>query len=333
MTTNQDGVPATGPRAEIIVVGYGLEYLVMALQALRSVRESNPDVSTTLITNIPLQQGPLGGWVDRLIVREEPSDRNRFVKTSVLDFADRELVLYVDADVEVRGDLSPAWRLLERFDVLLQGHPVPIHKPFELAPGVPGSVFPHFSGGMFFLRNDRAAREFLANWRDRLIESGLHRDMPALARTVYDLPGTRLLGLNSIWQMDVQHVDVLLQRDPLFIRSGQRPIVVHHHDAHRDRGYAERLRAMVEVLRPQLPEGIVASAEFVRVTEKLRRTSSRLFANRLTRHPYLAVMNRLAVRRHGLVVDVLFRRDETQGSPFRPHASGLWDEQRSSGGR
>jgi hypothetical protein len=312
--------------AEVIIVGYGLEYLIMGLNALRSVRESNPDVRTTFLTNIPLSHEPIVQWVDRLIHRDEPSDRNRLVKTSVLDFAECERVLYLDADVEVTGDLSPAWTLLERFDVLLQGHPVPVHKPFELSPGVPGALFPHFSGGLFFLRNDRPAREFLANWQMRLQQSGLDHDQPALARTVFDLPATRLLVLNSIWQMDVQHIDVVLMGDPLFRKTGARPIVVHHHDAHRSREYAGRLREMFDVATASLPHEVATSAEFVRVREKFRRTSSRLFSNRITRHPYLAVMHRIGLRRHGVDADVLFRRDETRGLGFRPNASGLWDD-------
>lgn len=315
-------------KAEVLIVGYGLEYLIMGLNALRSVRQTNPELRTRLVTNVPIPRGPFEAWVDDVVFRDEPSDQNRLVKTSALDFATSERVLYLDADVEVVGDLSPAWILLERFDVLLQAHPVPVHKPFELTPGVPGAVFPYFSGGMLFMRNEHPAREFLANWRSRLIESGLNRDQPALARTVYDLPETRLLVLNSIWQLDVQHLDVLMMRDPLFQRSGNRPMIVHHHDAHRDRAYAARLSEMVELAASAAPRAMTTSEEFIRVREKLRRASSALYANRLTRHPYLAIVNRLALRRHGVEADVLFRRNETGGVPFRPNASGLWNESR-----
>lgn len=316
------------PTAEVLIVGYGLEYCMMGLNALRSVRETNPSLRTKLVTNMRIPSGPFDQWVDEVVFREEPSDRNRLIKTSALDFTSSDHLLYLDADVEVVGDLSPAWILLERFDVLLQAHPVPVHKPFELGPGIPGAVFPYFSGGMLFLRNERPAKDFLANWRSRLIESGLDRDQPALARTVYDLPETRLLVLNSIWQLDVQHLDELLLRDPLFRRSGNRPMIVHHHDAHRDRAYAERLREVVDMAEAAVSPAVANSHEFIRVREKVHRASSKLFANRLTRHPYLAVVNRLGKRRHGVEADVLFRRNETKGAPFRPNAAGLWAEER-----
>jgi len=126
--------------------------------------------------------------------------------------------------------------------------------------------------------------------------------------------------------MDVQHIDVVLMGDPLFRKTGARPIVVHHHDAHQSREYAVRLREIFAVATASLPDEVTTSAEFIRVREKFRRTSSRLFSNRLTRHLYLAVMHRVGLRRHGVVADVLFRRNETRGRGFRPNASGLWHD-------
>lgn len=38
---------------EVITVAYGFEYLVMAVNAARSIRRTNPDLAVTLVTNAP----------------------------------------------------------------------------------------------------------------------------------------------------------------------------------------------------------------------------------------------------------------------------------------
>ena len=115
------------PDREAVVIGYGFEYLVMALNCGRSIRATNPGLATTLITNVAIDPAVIADRFDRVVVRDEPADRNRLVKTSVLDHTVGERVLYVDADSEVVGDLDPAFRLLDRFDVVLRMQAIPVN--------------------------------------------------------------------------------------------------------------------------------------------------------------------------------------------------------------
>lgn len=39
---------------EVVLVAYRFEYLVMAVNNARSIRRTNPEVSVTLVTNVPL---------------------------------------------------------------------------------------------------------------------------------------------------------------------------------------------------------------------------------------------------------------------------------------
>jgi hypothetical protein len=309
------------PEREAVVIGYGFEYLVMALNCGRSIRATNPRIATTLVTNVPIDPASVAEHFDRVVVRDEPSDQNRFVKTSILEYASAEHVLYVDADSEVVGDLDPAFHLLERFDVVLQMHTVPVNKPFELAPGMPGQLFPHMSGGMFLLRDGEPARRFLAQWQRRLVESGLSRDQPALARTVYDLPELRLVVLNAIWSADEFEAATLF--DPA---KHEPPRIRHYARPHLDLAVARRLRGTLEELLPTLPTSLRASDDVARVREKYRRLTHPLFASRLTRRLYLAAAHRWGRVRHRVVVDVTDRRAIAQGRAYTRDAGRLWED-------
>ena len=311
----------TRPEREAIVIGYGFEYLVMALNCARSIKGTNPGVTTTLITNVPIDPAGVADRFDRVIVRDEPADRNRLVKTAVLDHAVAENVLYVDADSEVVGDLDPAFRLLERFDVVLRMQAVPVNKPFELALGIPGAVFPHLHGGVFLVRDGTDARRFLAHWQRRMIESGLSRDQPALARTVYDLPDLRLVVLNAIWSADEFEAATLFDQ-----RKHELPRIRHYARPHTDLAVAHRLRDTLESLLPVLPSELRGSDDVARVREKYRRITHPLFASPLTRRSYLAAAHRWGRLRRGIEVDVTDRRAIAQGRTYTRDNGRLWED-------
>ena len=312
---------ATRPEREAVVIGYGFEYLVMALNCGRSIRASNPGLATTLVTNVPIDAASIADRFDRVVVRDEPADRNRLVKTSVLDHTVGERVLYVDADSEVVGDLDPAFRLLDRFDVVLRMQAVAVNKPFELADGIPGGVFPHLHGGVFLLRDGDAARAFLAHWQRRMVESGLSRDQPALARTVYDLPDLRAIVLNAIWSADEWEAATLF--DPA---KHEPPRIRHYARPHLDLAVAHRLRATFETLLPSLPSEVRDSEDVARVGEKYRRITHPLFASPLTRRAYLALAHRWGRLRRGTEVDVSDRRAIAQGRAYTRDAGRLWED-------
>ena len=309
------------PEREAVVIGYGFEYLVMALNCGRSIRASNPGLATTLITNLPIDPASVADGFDRVIVRDEATDRNRLVKTSVLDHTIAPKVLYVDADSEVVGDLDPAFRLLEHFDVGLKSHTVPVNKPFELAHGIPGEVFAHLAGGMLLLRDGSPARDFLAHWQRRMVESGISRDQPALARTVYDLPELRLVVLNAVWTADAWERATIF--DPA---KHEPPRILHHGAPHKDPAIAARFRDVAAQLVPTLPPDLRDGPDVARVREKYRRITHPLFANRLTRRAYLALAHRCGLRRGLGVVDVADRRSEVMGRPYTRDAGRLWKD-------
>jgi hypothetical protein len=309
------------PDREVIVIGYGFEYFVMALNCAESIRRSNPGLATTLVTNVPIAAESVADRFDRVVLRDELSDRNRLVKTSILDHAVAQKVLYVDADSEVVGDLAPAFRLLDRFDVGLKSHAMPVNKPFELVDGIPGGVFPHLAGGMLLLRSGPSARAFLAHWQRRMVESGLSRDQPALARTVLDLPELRMIVLGPVWSADAHEIATLF--DP---RKHEPPRIRHYVGPHQDLAVAHRLRAGLETLLPLLPDAVRQDPEVARVREKYRRITHPLFGSRLTRRAYLSAVHRWGRLRGRPDIDVLDRRATVSGRAYTPHAGRLWED-------
>ena len=308
------------PEREAVVVGYGFEYLVMALNCGRSIRETNPGLATTLVTNVPIDPASVADRFDRVLVRDEPADRNRLTKTSVLDVVEASKMIYLDADAEVVGDLDPLFTLLDRFDIVLRMHPVPVSKPFELAPGIPGQLFPNLTGGMFLLRNGEPGRRFLAQWQRRLVESGLDRDHPALARAVLDLPDLRLLTVNAVWLANE------FEHAALFTAKHAAPRIRHYSRPERDPEVAHRLRVTLDALLPTLPAAVLADPDVERVREKYRRITHPLFTMKATRHAYLAVMGRIDGFRGRQPVDVLDRRAQAQGRAYTGGDGRLWED-------
>ncbi len=308
------------PDREAVIIGYGFEYLVMALNCARSIRATNPGLATTLVTNLPIDPASVADRFDRVVVRDEPADQNRLVKTSILEHTTAATVLYVDADSEVVGDVDPAFRLLERFDVVLRMIAVPVNKPFELAPGIPGGVFPHLHGGMFLLRDDAPARDFLATWQRRMLESGLSRDQPALARTVYDLPELPILMLNAVWLADE------FEHETLFTEKHEQPRIRHYARPHSDLAVACRLSATLDELLPLLPPEVLVDPDVARVRAKYRRITHPLFARRFSRRAYVSATARWDRLRGRAPVDLADRQAIAQGRAYTRDAGRLWED-------
>jgi hypothetical protein len=174
---------------------------------------------------------------------------------------------------------------------------------------------------VFLLRDGEAARAFLAHWQRRMVESGLSRDQPALARTVYDLPELRLVVLNAIWSADEWEAATLFddaKHEPPRIRHYARP--------HLDLAVARRLRDTLDGLVTALPGTLRDTPDVLRVEEKYRRLTHPLFASRLTRRVYLSAAHRWGRARGAVTVDVTDRRATAQGRAYTRDAGRLWQD-------
>ena len=314
------------PQREAVIIGYGFEYLVMALNCARSIRETNPDLLTTLITNLPVTDHMIGDRFDRVIRRDEGTERNRFVKTAVLDYTVARKVVYLDADSEVLGDLTPAFRMLDRFDVLLKLHSEPSTLRFELAREISSQLFPHMSGAAAFFKDDRPARQFLALWQQRMVESGLDRDQPALARTVFDVAGQGILALNATWSASAW------ERENLVTPKHEPVRILHYGHPHLDPAVARNLDQEFHRVVAVMPEELRATAEVHRVRKKLRLVKHPLFRWRLSRRGVLSLRyrwSRLTGDQEGLP-RYTDRGSRAIGRPYRRDLGRLWTDESES---
>ncbi len=251
---------------EVVIVAYGFEYLVMAVNAARFIRRTNPGLTVRLITNAPASWSAIEREFDHVHFREDDAEQNRYAKIRSHRFAEAERVLYLDADSEVLGDLTPAFDLLGHFDVLLRPFELPSKFAFALTNEIHGTNFPLFMGGILFFRRNPAAIALFERWEDRYSRSGLARDQPALARAVLDTPEARILPMNTLW-------GTFSQGDgsgPATWPGRPSPRIYHYADLSNDPAVLGRCAQVLDELLPALPDD---AKELTEVQDMIRRVS------------------------------------------------------------
>ncbi len=235
---------------QVVFVAYGLDYLAMALNAGMTLKSTNPTVSSVCITNIAGVESLLHETFDVVVVKDEPDSNNRMTKLRAIDYATDTAVAYLDADVEVLGDLRPAFAMLETFDVLLHAFRVPTKFDFALSPDLAGADVAQFWGAVIFFRRNGRSESLFDAWERRFRESGIRRDQPALQRAVLDCPDVRVLPLNMVWgatdEEIARHSDLLRRRAAARLN--------HYGSPERDRNVLVRVGAAHDRLVAALPD-------------------------------------------------------------------------------
>lgn len=205
---------------QAVFVAFGIEYLAMAVNAGRTLRTTSPGVGSIVVTNVPADRAFLASEFDSVVVLDEPDSANRLAKLRADEFVTSDVAVYLDADIEVTGDIRPVFSLLDRHDVLLHAFRVPTKFRFSMTDHLEGSMMTQFWGAVIFFRRNARSRALFAAWTERFEQSGIRRDQPALQRAVLDLPDVRVLPLNMVWGATDEevrrHAD--LTREPVRIR-------------------------------------------------------------------------------------------------------------------
>jgi Nucleotide-diphospho-sugar transferase len=154
----------------VIYVATGAAHVEAARQSAASVRASNPGLTLALFTDAT---GGLPEF-DRIETVADPHMRSKVDTLWRTPFAE---TLYLDTDTRVAGDLAPAFRLLERFDLAAA------HVPRWYLPGyrrqwrheVP-TAFPQHDGGVIFFRCVPKVIAFLKEWQAAYHAAGFEAD-------------------------------------------------------------------------------------------------------------------------------------------------------------
>jgi hypothetical protein len=207
-----------------VYTAFGFEYLMLAAHSASTLKRHNPNLQTTVITNVPVEQIVQGQipLFDEIIYQDQPSAMNRAVKiqANLLSRYDKTLIL--DCDTEVWGDLSPIFKLLDDYDIAVRLLNRVTKASFEVCDGRMAHELnlSEWNTGVIFFRNTAKARELFERWREIFHREAMSRDQPAFMRAVLSTRGLCLLPLSPLWNAKPGplYEDELLEAEPESIR-------------------------------------------------------------------------------------------------------------------
>ncbi|WP_424933225.1 putative nucleotide-diphospho-sugar transferase [Amaricoccus macauensis] len=167
------------PRRGVVYIATGSGHFDAARASAASLRATNPSLGIVAFTDQP---GPAPEF-DELLPIDTPHARS---KVDLMPKSPFEETLFIDSDTRVVGDLSEAFRLLERFDVAL-AHRVydPGRLARESAPHTPPAAYPEHNSGVFFFRRTPEVLDFLANWAVAYHARGKKADQVSLREQLW----------------------------------------------------------------------------------------------------------------------------------------------------
>lgn len=206
-STEVENLPDWRGNSGMYCVAFGKPSRRCAVTCIQSFKRHNPGVPVAFAG-----VEPLGAGEDLFIQREDLDIGGRQAKLAVYEAAPAEwrYILYLDADVEVRGDLSPLFRILaDGWEALICRDMDKYHvarmmrRPDNEAEynatldqlGT-GDVM-QYNGGVFGFRRGANTQRFFELWNREWQKYGA-RDQGALLRALYHNP-LRMFVLGNQW--------------------------------------------------------------------------------------------------------------------------------------
>ena len=210
MTKNEQGFPfPTSHERGVVYLAFGPKFLLMALNSAKTLKNLNPHIAVQIITNQKIGKKhineTLGFIVEHVTFIARPDTDNRLIKTTIIDYCVFEHSLYLDCDTYVTGDLSGLFEITESYDVSLRANVNPYNFNLSSSPyrfNIPYSpeLFPHFNGGVFVFKKNKASKIFFKHWHKNFIKLENKADQPALVTSLYECRETlKYLPLPAIF--------------------------------------------------------------------------------------------------------------------------------------
>lgn len=226
----------------------GYPYVVMAINAARTVRTSGTVAHIKLITNLPIThiERADAAVFDEIEAVDCETDVNRWIKTSIIHRAQGERNAFLDCDVEVLAPLNPVLSLLDNFDVAARNLPFETSARFSLESGrsIPDLSISEVNTGVVFFKKSSGAIELFDRWHRNFLDGGHSRDQPAFLKALLDARTTRFLALPPMWNatpfgiVDLAQmkrtpdkIRILHYRDPTFWPSVAPRLAAAHEEA------------------------------------------------------------------------------------------------------
>jgi len=296
---------------EIIYVAFGYEYLLIAAHSASSSKAHNQDIVCSVVTNVKAAASDTFRlYFDSIHILDMDSDQNREIKTTVINYLSADECVFLDCDTEVRGDLSPMFRCLGTFDIILKLllHPTP--KDYDIGDGIKGEHFPVWNSGVIFFRKNEKISLFFSQWNKIFRDMGRRSDQPALARTIYENPDIRVLSVGYIWNTFKSDIPLLQKNGGL-----SKTRILHYRDASKFPEIAEKILAIHHRVCTSLPENHPFLPIARETAYRYKVFSSPWYKNKVTRSLYLYVL-KLGARLGFLPDFSLMRVRLKKGDPF-----------------
>ena len=190
----------------VIYLAFGKPYLIMALNSMASLRQTNPEVPVCIVTNERIDTSLFSLWdntLDHLIFVDKGTELNRTYKTSIYKYSPFEKTIFLDCDTLVIGDVSVASQHLDFYDyaIRLNSHMEGRFIKDDVLL-TDKSVFitqlPHWNSGVILFKKGDATRSFFDLWAYHYTKMGIAFDQASLVETVFRSPA-RMLSLDYRW--------------------------------------------------------------------------------------------------------------------------------------
>ncbi|MBM9513005.1 putative nucleotide-diphospho-sugar transferase [Desulfogranum marinum] len=268
---------------ELVYVAFGFEYLLMATHSAQTAKKHNPEITCTVVTNLPIKDGSsLYNFFDTIVCVDLENNKNRDIKTSVIDFVSKSNCAFIDCDVEILGDLLPVVKCLERYDIAAKLTSLPTRKDYEIDNHVHGSVFPQWNSGVIFFRKNNRIEHFFRDWKKFYDALGKRSDQPGFAKAIYENPDLRMLSLGCIW--NTFEIDLQLLKKQKMLNECR---IWHYRDprhfpevAIRIFGYFEEVKGAIDYKDKKVED------EIFTIYEKYKILTSFYYRNKILRSVY-----------------------------------------------
>jgi hypothetical protein len=207
-----DDLPDWQGNSGVFVVAFGEPSRKCAERCIDSVHEQMPGLPVALVAEKPLGK-------EDIFIQHQDADaggRTAKLKCDELAPADWKYVLYVDADIEVVGDISFLFQILQdgwEFVICKDNNKYGLvremtrpdnqdecHETWEKMGGMD---LLQYNGGMMAYRRNRHTIRFFKRWQSEWQKYG-KRDQGALLRALYDKP-LRVFVLMNQWNATTRY--------------------------------------------------------------------------------------------------------------------------------
>jgi len=188
-----------------VYIAFGLPYLSMAINSIKTLNQTNPWLPVCIITNIDIKLDQLPFWrsnYDQWKYINDASITNRQYKVAVNRITPFNQTIFIDCDTEIFDSVEPIFFLLDYFDLVITPS-----KGFGNQPKLGKVLFnwkrslgemPYWNSGIFAFSSSSKVDSFFDTWKYFFIKKRLKFDQPSLAEALINSE-IRFAGIDYQW--------------------------------------------------------------------------------------------------------------------------------------